>query len=223
MQAETFNNVMGVILVGGKSSRMGKDKALVCIDEETFMHKVSRDLQALNLKERAIVGNVSVLAKLPRDFMHIMDLYENRGPLAGIYSALSYAQINNAENKGVIDGILVVPIDMPALTPDILKNLAIHGRRTNRLTYYECEGQKLPFPLYIPLDEGLIENMENLLVDASKVKSDNHEKQKALSMRGILNHKGAQKLVIDDEKAFININTPDDLRRFSSQTLTVGK
>jgi molybdopterin-guanine dinucleotide biosynthesis protein A len=101
----------GFVLVGGKSSRMGRDKALLPCRRATLVEHVA------GLVDMA-VGNVSLVG--PRDryerfgYPVVTDLSPDRGPLGGIDAALRNSEA--AWN-------LVVACDMPALPPDFLHSL----------------------------------------------------------------------------------------------------
>lgn len=101
----------GFVLAGGLSRRMGgRDKALLLHPSgETMLHRTAALV-------REAVGNVTILGPANRyqhlGFPILEDLHTNSGPLAGIHTALQqHARI------------LVVPVDLPHLTADFLKQL----------------------------------------------------------------------------------------------------
>ncbi|MHB8919112.1 MAG: molybdenum cofactor guanylyltransferase, partial [Desulfocucumaceae bacterium] len=79
--------VSGIILAGGKSNRMGRNKALLKIGSLTLIERVARVLSAV-CPEIVIVGGSAA------DFGHlgypvIPDIYPGCGPLSGIHAGLS--------------------------------------------------------------------------------------------------------------------------------------
>ena len=75
-----------VILAGGKSSRMGRNKALLKIQGKTF---IERQIDLL----REIFDDIIISANSPSEytFLHIpviKDVYPEKGPLGGIYTGL---------------------------------------------------------------------------------------------------------------------------------------
>lgn len=89
------------ILAGGKSSRMGTDKALLAIDGTNFIKKIAGELDAFG--ERIISrGANSDLSDMGWNV--IPDIYEDHGPLGGIHAALSCCQS---------EALFFVTCDMP--------------------------------------------------------------------------------------------------------------
>ncbi len=83
------NDFTGYILAGGKSSRMGRDKAFLKIGEKTFLENAVEILKP-NCDQVKIVLNKSqnhFIEKLPDGISHIFDIHENRGALGGIHAA----------------------------------------------------------------------------------------------------------------------------------------
>lgn len=97
----------GILLVGGASSRFGSPKALARFEGETLAERAWRLLGEV-CDERLAVGR---LGGLP--FPSLAD--EGTGPVAAIAAGLQAA---------AYDVAVVVPVDMPLLTPDALRLLA---------------------------------------------------------------------------------------------------
>jgi len=101
----------GFVLAGGKSSRMGSDKALLKINGITLVQHVAEQVYQA-------VGNVTLVGD-PEQYSNlsypvIRDIFPARGPLSGIHAALaaSHTQWN-----------LVVACDMPEVTTAFLTQL----------------------------------------------------------------------------------------------------
>lgn len=103
-------NVAGVILAGGKSRRMGIDKAYLKISEQTFLEKAKSVLTDL-------LGAKQVFISGREDEQAIYDVNNCIGPIGGIFSSLVYL------NKREFSYVLIIPVDMPFLTKDILGRL----------------------------------------------------------------------------------------------------
>ncbi len=80
----------GVILCGGKSSRMNTDKALLKLGESTIIEIIYNKLKNI-FKEVLISANDIEKYKFLNAKI-IKDIYTDRGPLAGIHSALKYSE-----------------------------------------------------------------------------------------------------------------------------------
>jgi len=89
--------ILGLVLAGGLSSRMGRDKALLELDGATLLQR------ALLALYDAGAAMVAVSGDRPGG---IPDRWPRSGPVGGIASAVDYLP----------DGeLLVVPVDMPRL------------------------------------------------------------------------------------------------------------
>lgn len=101
----------GYVLAGGKSRRMGEDKALLPFGGRPLGAWAGERLQRVCGKV-AVVGDPAKYAGW--GFPVIEDIFQEAGPLGGIHAALfdSEAELN-----------LVVGCDMPYLTPEFLERL----------------------------------------------------------------------------------------------------
>ena len=114
-----FENLFeGFILAGGKSSRMGEDKAFLKIGNETFLERAIKTLSTVCENRVKIVLNqnqTNLTEKLPSDVPYIFDIVENRGALGGIYTALK-----NCEKKFAV----ILAVDLPLVTSETIEKLA---------------------------------------------------------------------------------------------------
>ena len=94
--------VGGYVLAGGKSSRMGRDKALLELAGKPLVQHASVKLQRI-CAEVHLLGNRNELAVYGP---LVRDVHEGRGPLSGIEAALEDSQY---------DWNLFMPVDMPFL------------------------------------------------------------------------------------------------------------
>lgn len=110
----------GFVLVGGRSSRMGRDKALLPFQAGTLVEHVARQVRAA-AGSVCLVGPQERYAGLP--YPIIPDRFPGCGPVAGIHAALA---------SGRADWNLVTACDMPRLTPELLAALFVHAERAAR-------------------------------------------------------------------------------------------
>ena len=106
---------IGVILAGGKSSRMGQDKACLQLAGESLLQR------ALNTLQSAGCHRV-LLSSKPHPEWHginIPDQAPDTGPVGGIISVLQ----NIATHTTQPVTVLFVPVDAPLLSPDLLQML----------------------------------------------------------------------------------------------------
>jgi molybdopterin-guanine dinucleotide biosynthesis protein A len=107
-------NFSAVILAGGQSSRMGRDKATVELGGQTLLARQIALARSVGATELFISGRAGV--DYGKTAARILtDRFTNAGPLAGIERAL--AEMNTAH-------LLVLAVDMPRLTTELLQKLA---------------------------------------------------------------------------------------------------
>jgi molybdopterin-guanine dinucleotide biosynthesis protein A len=102
--------VSAFVLAGGKSSRMGSDKTLLRLGDETLLSQALK-LAGAVASEVWIVGDVKKFVAFGRV---VEDVYRERGPLGGIHAALSGSttELN-----------LMLAVDLPFVTQELLQFL----------------------------------------------------------------------------------------------------
>ena len=98
------------ILAGGKSTRMGTDKAFIMLDGHTLLDR-ALDLARTVTSSVTIVGEA---AKYGRFAPVVEDIFPGCGPLAGIHTALKFSSK---------DLNLILAVDLPFVTHDLLDYL----------------------------------------------------------------------------------------------------
>jgi molybdopterin-guanine dinucleotide biosynthesis protein A len=183
--------IYGLLLAGGKSSRMGEDK------KQLLHHGQSLLDHALDLLQGSGVNRVLISGEVEgRDF--IPDIYPGSGPPGGIYSAVDFLASEKEFNDSLL---LVIPVDMPFLTVESLKRL-VGGIDS----YAACRYENKIFPC-------VFRNSVSLYKHLQKIFADGQVKGEARSMRALLETAQAHTLKKDGlpENVFVNINTPSDL------------
>lgn len=100
-----------IVLAGGKSLRLGRDKALEEIGGETLIQRVIHRLSSLGTD---IIVAASQDLPLPPGVKRVADIYPGKGALGGIYSGLRASPSPRS---------LVVACDMPFLNLALLRHL----------------------------------------------------------------------------------------------------
>jgi molybdopterin-guanine dinucleotide biosynthesis protein A len=120
----TFPNVEAFLLVGGKSSRMGRDKSLLEINGVTLIQRAANLLTPLVAKI-TLVTSAEQSDNLQNDNRYstfglplLADHWSNAGPLGGIATALASAQTQWA---------LILACDMPFITNEWIIYLLDQG------------------------------------------------------------------------------------------------
>ena len=110
-----LNDLSAFVLAGGKSARMGCDKAFLQLGNSTLLERATK-LAA------SVTENVFLVGDAKTFFMHesvIEDVYRERGPLGGIHAALSHAQTELN---------LFIAVDTPFIERNFLDFLASEAR-----------------------------------------------------------------------------------------------
>jgi molybdopterin-guanine dinucleotide biosynthesis protein A len=174
-------DLTGVLLVGGASSRFGSPKALARLNGESLAERAWRVLGEA-CSERLAMGKATDALELP--FPVFDDGSETRAALAGIAAGL------RAASTGLC---VVLPVDMPHVTPDLLLELAD-----------SCAEAEAAAPESSPLPAAYrrtaLSLLEQLLAGGR------------LALHEALAELDAVRLPIDSLQ-LDNVNTPDDLRR----------
>ncbi len=169
----------GILLVGGASTRFGSPKPLARLDDETLAERAWRILGEA-CDHRLAMGKAEDGLELP--FPLTDDRSTTRAALAGVVAGLRAAPTDTA---------VVLPVDVPLVTPDILKKLAkaCADAASTRSGPLPAAFRKRALPvLERRLEEGQLALHEALAeLDTRRVEVD--------------------------ETLLANVNTPDDLRR----------
>ena len=102
-----------VLLAGGESRRMGRDKAAVVFRDEPLWRRQLRVLRDLG-PEKVFVSARTESSWLPGDTELLLDEPPSRGPLSGLTKALVQMQTSH---------LVVLAVDMPFITREQLRLL----------------------------------------------------------------------------------------------------
>jgi molybdenum cofactor guanylyltransferase len=105
-------NITGVILAGGKNSRMGSDKGMLEVNGIKIVERII-DVMKPQVNELIIISNGKNYDNL--GYLIYSDLIKECGPMGGIYTALKYSKTEK---------ILVISCDMPFVSENVLSRLA---------------------------------------------------------------------------------------------------
>lgn len=117
----TQTPITAIILAGGKSTRMGKDKGLLIYKKKYFIQHILEATMPL-AEEIIIVANQLQYQQF--GYKVYSDIFKEKGPLAGIYTGLYYSK-NNFN--------IVLSCDIPFVGTSLLKFL-IHKSKNYEVT-----------------------------------------------------------------------------------------
>jgi molybdenum cofactor guanylyltransferase len=128
-------DVAAFILAGGKSTRMGTDKAFVTFEGRTLLAR-ALDLARSVTPNVRLVGRPGDAAKFQSDALFVEDIFQGCGPLAGIHAALR-------ATKSEFNVMLAV--DVPFVSRELLEFLIFRARsRKAVVTVAEAGGRLHP-------------------------------------------------------------------------------
>ncbi|MGD0204917.1 MAG: molybdenum cofactor guanylyltransferase [Dehalococcoidia bacterium] len=188
--------VSGVIMAGGASRRLGRNKALERIGGEALIERVIDSLVPLTTEVLVVVARPEQAAdlRLPPWVRVVSDRYPGRGSLGGIFSGLEAS----AEPWS-----LVVACDMPFLNCELLRHLTEESSNVDAVV--PCLGGQ-PEPLHALYSKACLAPMERMLRAGQLKIAPLFE---AVRVRYV--HEAAIDRIDPHHLSFFNINTQADL------------
>ncbi len=183
------HKIVGAVLTGGRSRRMGRDKALIEVEGSAMVDRVGSVLFEAGCSIVVAVGPPSLAGSL----VNIVDLYPGEGPLGGVISALQFFAADAAL-------VFVVACDVPWLDAASLVELARVARvddEPNGFDVVMARTDRL---------EPLCALWNPRCVHALRAEFDSGQR----AVRGALDELSAATVVVP-AAALRNVNTPDDL------------
>lgn len=175
------------IMLGGLSTRMGRDKALVTLGGKTLLERAIARWQGYGAGLQLSVGAAERKSLAPAGIPAVADIYPERGPLGGLHSGLHDAPT---------ELLLVVAVDSPYLTQAHADRL-LEAIGTADACVYTIEGQ--PQPLFGLYRRSCMTPAETLILHG-----DNR-------MNHLLDWVNTVTVPVEDAAPFRNLNTPEEL------------
>jgi len=129
---ENKKNITGIILAGGKSSRMGSDKARTLFKGKAFIEHVIQALKP-QVDEIFIVSNNKEHDSF--NYKRIIDTLDDAGPMSGLHAGLVYS---NTENN------LVLSCDVPLIQTSVLEMIISNNKEERDVVQLEAGGKSHP-------------------------------------------------------------------------------
>ena len=126
------NQITGIILAGGRSSRMGSDKGFLTFKSETFTEHIISALNPL-VSEILIVSDNSDYDIF--GLKRIKDKIKNAGPVSGIVSGLEASKT---------DYNLILSCDIPLITTKVLQQIIESYEEGFEIVQVESHGKSMP-------------------------------------------------------------------------------
>ena len=189
-----FENVTGVILLGGKSSRYGSNKAFVEIEGVRLVERVARVMKSIFVR-------VLLSTNTPEEYAYLQlpmveDLVKGFGPMGGIYTGL----MTMSDEAGFF-----VACDMPFLNERLIRHML------------DVRGD---FDVVVPRMDWMLEPLHALYTKQclptirEAIGRDEHQILKCFPELRLRYVDEEELRLWDPElRSFFNINKPEDLPR----------
>jgi len=180
--------VSGFILAGGKSRRMGTNKALLAFQDKPLLQHMINRIEPFCDKV-AISGQNSEYANFKVEM--VPDLYPDCGPIAGIFSALKYTGS---------DWNLLVSVDVPFVNDELFLSLVSNIGEYDCIVPQHTSGVEPLIALY---------NRRTLPVIEEMIKSGDYRLTNLLSKINT-RYVDCCYLIKNHPRLFMNINRMED-------------
>ena len=188
-------DLRGLVLAGGRSERLGRDKAALLIDGEPLLARAVAALSGVVSDVRIAVRPDQLDESLRRRFALLPDVAEGIGPAAGILAA----------HRLFPDAAwLVLACDMPGVTRYMLATLVGQRDITRPATAFQAPTDGLPEPLCAIYEPATLTRFRRQVEAGGN-----------LSPRSWLVAERPALLAAPGADALSSINTPADLDRLN--------
>ena len=192
------NNILGIILAGGKSSRFGEDKSIAKLGDKTLLDHTINKIEN-EFTEILLISNNKEF-NFKNNKIHVVeDCIEGQlGPLVGILTAMKWVIINKKNYKWIAS----FPCDTPFFDIKLISELKIKVKETSKKLIFLNSNKKRhnifglwSLDLIEILEKDIKNSFRKVELWADKI--------------------GYENININEEKfdRFLNINTKKDLEK----------
>ncbi len=187
-----YFDLTGVILAGGKSSRMGVNKSFLKLGNQTIIERIV-DLM------KSIFSEVIIITNTPDEYKFLNlplyeDIYKWKGPLAGIHSALTHSQTEK---------IFVLSCDVPLMSKEMIEYI-IEYKSDKSIVFCETAGYHQP--LVGVYSKKILNDIDNFI--SKNEMNDKSFHQFLTIVDAEIIH--PEKLSFYKDEIFFNVNRPED-------------
>ncbi|CAH1193620.1 Molybdenum cofactor guanylyltransferase [Paenibacillus plantiphilus] len=209
-------SISGILLAGGRSSRMGEDKALLDRNGKPLLWHIAQEMAQLCGPLVIAVGDEArkaryrdAVGELADHMLFVSDVYPGSGPLAGLHASLSVLPEGYA---------FVLACDMPILSETLLRRMIAQTKlRPIAKPKTVCSKSEIVAacdqpdvitapnqPFHALYHTRIADRLEQLLQNGE------------YRVMNMLAHMRVEAVPVeaDEERAFQNLNTPEAYARF---------
>jgi len=192
------NNILGIILAGGKSSRFGEDKSIAKLGDKTLLDHTINKIEN-EFTEILLISNNKEF-NFKNNKIHVVeDCIEGQlGPLVGILTAMKWVIINKKNYKWIAS----FPCDTPFFDIKLISELKIKVKETSKKLIF-LNSNKKRHNIFGLWSMDLIEILEKDIKNSFR------------KVELWADKIGYENININEEKfdRFLNINTKKDLEK----------
>jgi len=192
---ELISNMTGVLVAGGQSRRMGRDKRFLELGGQTLLQRALSVLQSLFAE--VLVALAEPLPQLTgRNYRAVTDIIPNCATLGGLYTGLASAGHPR---------IFAIGCDMPFLNPEAIRRLAGIDAQADVVMPKLATGLQ---PMHAVYSKACLPHLERMAM-ANQLRV-----QALAEIPGLIVRLVSEKDLLDVDPqllSFFNINTPADL------------
>ena len=191
------NNILGVVLAGGKSQRFGEDKSQVKLGDKLLIDYILSEIID-EFNEILVVSNNLIKFKYSKKISLIKDFKKDLGPLGGVLTAMKWAKDNNKSYQWISTFPADTPFFKNQILKDFLKNINLNE---SKLFFIKSNNTRHNiFGLWS------IDLMDKLEEDLHKGERKVEIWANSIGVKSI-------NMEFENEDPFFNINTKDDLKK----------
>ena len=191
------NNILGVVLAGGKSQRFGEDKSQVKLGDKLLIDYILSEIID-EFNEILLVSNNLIKFKYSKKISLIKDFKKDLGPLGGVLTAMKWAKDNNKDYQWISTFPADTPFFKNQILKDFLKNINLNE---SKLFFIKSNNTRHNiFGLWS------IDLMDKLEEDLNKGERKVEIWANSIGVKSI-------NMEFENEDPFFNINTKDDLKK----------
>ncbi|MBE0572523.1 MAG: molybdenum cofactor guanylyltransferase [Ignavibacteriaceae bacterium] len=202
-----YKDITGIILSGGKSSRMGSDKAMLKVGDETIIGRITNLMNS-------VFSDVFIVTNTPEEYKFLNiplyeDIHKSKGPLSGIHSGLVHS---------LTDKNFFISCDLPLISKELIEHIVEF--KSDKLIRY-CFASGRHHYLAGIYHKDLLPEIERIF---ASVANYSEKKDQHFSIRNLLENIESETIQIENlsfykDELFFNLNTHEDfehLKRISS-------
>lgn len=204
---DMISEVTGVLLAGGKSRRMGKDKRYLLVGERTLLERSLEILQTVFRQVVVVIAQDSASLESVASPV-VRDLIPDCGSLGGLYTGLKQASTEH---------VFVVACDMPFLSPLVIRHFVNLRMQADIVMAKLANGLH---PMHAVYGKACLPHLEQM-IKVRNLKIQDLASESALRVHFVT----ATDLAAIDPTArsFYNVNTLTDLEAARAITVQPGQ